>query len=262
MERKELKAAVTLVACLGLAFCASAQKKAARAQEKDPQYQYSVGASYLQLNKVDEALKYFERSLALNPRYFLAWNAVGLSRSMKSDLKGAAQAYEKCLEINPKFTEAHNNLGMIYQEMGFPDRAEGEFRKAIEDPSYSSRELPYYNMAGLYFTMNRIEDAYDEIRRALEIRPRFPLALNRMGQILERQEDLVAAISAYEQAVKLVPDDPIFGFNLGAALFKNNELERAKEVLERISPRVTDPGTKAKLREYLDTIKGKSSPPA
>ncbi len=62
--------------------------------------------------------------------------------------------------------------------------------------------------------------------------------------------------------MKIVPDDPTFGFNLGAALFKNNEFERAKEILERISPRVTDPGTKAKLREYLDTIKGKSSPAA
>jgi len=83
------------------------------------------------------------------------------------------------------------------------------------------------------------------------------MAHNLKGLILERKDDLPAAVDAYGQAVKLVPDDPTFSFNFGAALFKNEEFERAKEVLERISPRITDPETKAKLREYLEAIKKK-----
>ncbi len=257
METKTWKAAVALVACLGLTFCASAQKKQARSRDKDPQYQYNLGLFYLNGNSLDEALKYLDRSLSLNPRSFLAWNAVGLARSMKGDLQGSIAAFQKALEINPGFTEARNNLGTIYQELGFADKAEAEFRKALEDPAYLTLELPHYNLARLYFTMDRLDDARDEVERSIQIKPRFAMAHNLKGLILERKGDLPGAVDAYGQAAKFVPDDPTFGFNLGAALFKNGEFERAKEVLERISPRVTDPETKAKLREYLDVIKSK-----
>ena len=257
MERKAWKAAVALIACLGLAFCASAQKKQARSREKDPQYQYNVGLFYLNGNQVDEALVYLNKSLSLNPRSFLGWNAVGLARSMQGNLQESAAAFQKALEINPRFTEAHNNLGTIYQELRFADKAEAEFRKAIEDPTYLSLELPHYNLARLYFTMARFDDARDEIERSIQIKARFAMAHNLKGLILERKGDLPGAVDAYGQAARLVPDDVTFGFNLGAALFKNDQFERAREVLERISPRVTDPETKAKLREYLDAIKSK-----
>jgi Tfp pilus assembly protein PilF len=257
MERNAWKAAVALVACFGLASCASAQKKQARSREKDPQYQYNMGLFYLNGNQVDEALVYLNKSLSLSPRSFLAWNAVGLARSMQGNLQESVAAFQKALEINPRFTESRNNLGTIYQEQRFVDKAEAEFRKAIEDPAYPSLELPHYNLARLYFTMDRFDDAYSEVERAIQIRPRFAMAHNLKGLILDRKGDLPGAVDAYGQAARLVPDDANFGFNLGAALYKNDEFERAKEVLERIAPRVTDPETKAKLREYLDAIKGK-----
>jgi type IV pilus assembly protein PilF len=257
MERNAWKAAVALIACLGLAFCASAQKKQARSREKDPQYQYNVGLFYLNGNQVDEALVYLNKSLSLNPRSFLAWNAVGLARSMQGNLQESAAAFQKAIEVNPRFTEARNNLGTVYQELGFADKAEAEFRKALEDPTYLSLELPHYNLARLYFMLDRFDDARDEVERSIQIKPRFAMAHNLKGLILERKGDLPGAVDAYGQAARLVPDDVTFGFNLGAALFKNDQFERAREVLERISPRVTDPETKAKLREYLDAIKGK-----
>jgi tetratricopeptide (TPR) repeat protein len=257
MERKAWKAAVALIACLGLAFCASAQKKAARAQEKDPQYQYSLGAAYLQVNKLDEALKYLERSLALNPRYFLAWNAIGLAQSMKGNFQEATAAFQKSLEINPQFTEARNNLGTIYQELGFVDKAEQEFKKALEDINYPSRELPYYNLARLYFLLDRIDEAYENVQRAIQVKKRLAMAHDLKGQILERKGDIKGAIDSYEEAVGLVPNETDFGFNLGAAYFKNSEFEKAREVLERISPLVNDQETKDKIKEYLDIIKGK-----
>ena len=254
MERKAWKAAITLVVCIGLMFCASTRQKQAKTREKDPQYQYNMGLFYLNGNSVDEALKYFDKSLALNPRSFLTWNAIGLARSIKGDLQGSAAAYQKALEINPGFTEARNNLGTIYQEMGFADKAEAEFRKALEDTAYLSLELPHYNLARLFYTLDRFDDAYDEVGRSIQIKPRFAMAYNLKGLILERKGDLPGAVEAYGQAAHFVPDDPTFGLNFGAALFKNNEFERAKEVLKRISPRVTDPAAKVKLREYLDAI--------
>jgi tetratricopeptide (TPR) repeat protein len=253
------KTVLVMFACLGLTFCASSQAKLARSREKDPQYQYNLGLFYLNGNSVDEAVKYLNKSLSLNPRHFLAWNALGLARSMKGDLQEAAAAFQKSLEVNPQFTEARNNLGTIYQELDFVDKAEQEFKRALEDPNYASRELPYYNLAHLYFLMDRIDEAYENVQRAIQIKKRLAMAQNLKGLILEKKGDLADAIAAYEQAVKLVPNEASFGFNLGAAYFKNGEFEKAREVLERISPLIKDQETKDKIKEYLDIIKGKQS---
>jgi tetratricopeptide (TPR) repeat protein len=255
----KMKLALVALACLGLTFCASSQTKLARSREKDPRYQYNLGLFYLNGNSVDEAIRYLNKSLSLNPQYFLAWNALGLAQSMKGNFQEATAAFQKSLEINPQFTEARNNLGTIYQELRFVDKAEQEFKKALEDVNYSSRELPYYNLARLYFLMDRIDEAYENVQRAIQIKKRLAMAHDLKGQILERKGDIEGAIDSYEEAVGLVPNETGFGFNLGAAYFKNSEFEKAREVLERISPQVRDQETKDKIKEYLDIIKGKQS---
>ena len=255
----KMKPALIVLACLGLTFCASSQTKLARSREKDPQYQYNLGLFYLNGNSVDEAIRYLNKSVSLNPRYFLAWNALGLAQSMKGNFQEATAAFQKSLEINPQFTEARNNLGTIFQELGYVDKAEQEFKKALEDVNYSSRELPYYNLARLYFLMDRIDEAYENVQKAIQIKKRLAMAHDLKGQILERKGDIEGAIDAYEEAVSLVPNETGFGFNLGAAYFKNSEFEKAREVLERISPLVQDQETKDKIKEYLDIIKGKKA---
>src|SRR4030067_459072 len=137
----EMKKTMILAIALGLclATCASSQKKLQQAKEKDPQYQYSMGAVYLNNNNLDEAIRLFNKALSLDPRHFQSLNALGLAYSMKGDLRQAEKSFQKCLEVSPNFMEAHNNLGMIYQEMGFLDKAEEEFKRVITDPTYASK---------------------------------------------------------------------------------------------------------------------------
>jgi tetratricopeptide (TPR) repeat protein len=254
----KMKSALIVFACFGLTFCASSQSKMARSRERDPQYQYNLGLFYLNGNSVDEAIRYLNKSLSLNPRYFLAWNALGLAQSMKGNFQEATAALLKSLEVNSQFTEARNNLGTIYQELRFVDKAEEQFKKALEDENYASRELPYYNLANLYYSMDRIDEAYENVQKAIQIKKRLAMAHDLKGRILERKGDIGGAIDSYKEAVRQVPNETSFGFNLGAAYFKNNEFEKARELLERISPLIKDQETKDKIKEYLDIIKGKS----
>ena len=145
------KVLAIIAICAGLAFCASSsQNKILQKQQKDPKYQYNLGLYYLNQNDVDNAMKYFRNAVSLDPGHYLAWNAMGLAHSMKGRLDEAAKAYEKCLQINPQFSEAHNNLGTVYQEMGHLEQAEQEFRKALADLAYTNRELPYFNLIGIF----------------------------------------------------------------------------------------------------------------
>ncbi len=254
-----IKIAVILAASLGLALCASGQneQKLARAREKDPRYQYNLGLFHLNGGNVDEALKALQKSLALDPRSALAWNALGLARSMKGELEASSEAYRKSLELDPAFSEARNNLGTVYQELGFLDRAQAEFEKVVRDANYPTRELAYYNLARLFFLQDKIDPAFENIQRALQLKPKFGLALNLKGLILEKRGDVSGAVDAYELAAKAVPDDTTFAFNLAAACYKNGQTAKSRELFERLAGRAVDAGTKDRINEYLRLLKEK-----
>jgi len=253
-ERMRVKAMAIVTICAGLAFCASSQAKVQRARERDPMYQYNLGLAYLNQSDVENATKYFIKALAIDTRFYLAWNALGLAHSMRGRLDESAKAYEKCLDVNPQFSEAHNNLGTVYQEMNRLDRAEQEFLKALADLTYQNRELPYFNLARLYVLQNRLDEALDNVQKAIQIKPRLAMAHNLRGVIYERRNNMGEAVASYEAAVKIVPDDVLFSYNLAVAYFKNGEYARSREIFLKIQGRVTDAGTRDEITRYLKLI--------
>jgi Tfp pilus assembly protein PilF len=248
------KALAVLTICLGLAFCASSQNKIQQKQQKDPKYQYNLGLYYLNQNDVENATRSFTNSVALDQGYYLSWNGLGLAHSMKGRLDEAVKAYEKCLQVNPQFTEAHNNLGTVYQEKGQLDRAEKEFQKAIADLAYTNRELPYFNLARLYVVQDRLDEALDNVQKALHLKPRLAMALNLRGLIYEKKNIIPEAVASYEAAVKAVPEDLNFSYNLAVAYFKNEDYSRAREIFLRIQGKVTDAEIRDTIARYLRLI--------
>jgi tetratricopeptide (TPR) repeat protein len=234
-----------------LVSCASSQKKLAEQQEKDPQYQYEKAVVCMQYGMADEAIKYLNVSLALDPRHLLSHNLLGLAHMIKGNLPEAIKAFESCLGINPQFSEAHNNLGTALQESGQIDKSEEEFKKAYAiDGNYNAS----YNLAKLYYGQNKLDQAREYIQKSLQKYNRSLLAWNLQGLIHEGGGKFDEAIASYEQALKIVPNEVNVSFNLGVAYYKSERYERAKEILEKILPNVKNEDLKAKIQEVLKRI--------
>ncbi|MDI6844608.1 MAG: tetratricopeptide repeat protein [Candidatus Saccharicenans sp.] len=255
MKRVGIQMAAIFLALMSLTSCASTQSKLDKARAQDPQYQYNLGLFYLNNNNIDEAIKYFNRSLSLDPRNHLAWNALGLAQSMKGNMEASIQAFQKALEVNPQFTEARNNLGTIYFELGQHEKAEAEYRRAIQDPNYASKELPYYNLARLYFVQEKYDEAYEHVQKAIQYRNRFAMAHNLRGLILEKAGDLDEAVLAFEQAVRIVPEDTTFLFNLARAQYNVGLYRKAKENFEKLYPRLVGQEDRETVKKYLEELK-------
>ncbi len=264
----KLKTALILIICLNLTACASSQKKLRREREKDPEYQYNLSLVHLRNGDFDEAIRILNKALALKPDYNHALCTLGLAYSMKGEFQESINQLKKCLSVDPSMTEAHNYLGVAYQELGFLEEAEKEFKIAILDTKYKSRELPYYNLARIYLTRGNLQEALDHIDRALLFNANFRLAHNLKGMILERQLKYAEAIESYLKALRNLQADSSMGsadlavgywvtinFNLGVAYFKNKELQKAKDVFVSIYPKVTDPEMKKQIDQYLKVIK-------
>jgi type IV pilus assembly protein PilF len=249
------KIPVILLISINLIVCASSQKRLEKKREEDPQYQYNVGLVYLQNDRLDEAITYFNKSISLKPDFDLALNALGLTYFMKGEFPRAVDYFEKCLGIRPGFTEARNYLGSVYQELGYLDKAEIEFRKAMTDENYASRELPYYNLARLYLTQGKDKEALDLVNTSLELNDRMVMALNLQGVLLERLGNISEAIHSYEKALIIAPGDVNLSYNLAVAYFKTDRRSEAKSLFEKIYPQVMDEEIKSKIDEYLKVLK-------
>ena len=256
---KTLKVVIAISLCLSLAYCASSQAQLQKKQEKNPQYHYNRGTAYLNPAggevALDEAIKCFDRAIALDPKHYLSWNARGLAYSMKGDFKTAIQSLQKSLEINSAFSEAHNNLGTLYDAQGMFSLAEVEYDKVLSDPNYASKENPLYNLAQMYFRQGKNDEALDFILRALKINSRYAMAYNLKGKVFDKMELPSEAITSYEQAVKLVPDDMNFQYDLALALFNTGEKDRVDRILSLILGKTTDPQLRVKVAELKKKMK-------
>lgn len=76
--------------------------------------------------------------------------------------------------------------------------------------------------------------ALPHLRRAVELAPDQPVALNYLGYAqAERGENLAEAVTLLERASRLQPDDPAISDSLGWAYYKSGDLARALPLLER-----------------------------
>jgi signal transduction histidine kinase len=125
----------------------------ARNRYKEPNYREEAINQLLTLITIYEEFPDFED---IHSAYFLLG---GLYDDSSEDIDLAIDVYEKGLAMADWSAEAHNNLGVLYSQKGWTDKAVYELREAIKlDPDYAS---PYYNLAKIYFYQRNEEIVRD-----------------------------------------------------------------------------------------------------
>jgi tetratricopeptide (TPR) repeat protein len=248
------RTAVVFPLILMLGFCATSEQKIEKEKDGNPKYQYNVGIFYLNNGQPDEAIKYLEKALILQPDFDLALDGIGLAYTMKGNFEEAIKYFNQCLVVNPALTDAHNHLGSVYQELGMLSEAEERFLAAVSDDNYHSRELPLYNLARLYYTQEKDVLALEYVNRALGVNRRMAMGLNLKGLIYERGERFKDAIECYQEALRIIPEDINLTYNLAGAYFKDKNYVKAREIFKALQSRVADPEMRANIERYMEMI--------
>jgi len=258
------KPSIILVIALCLAACAPTQNKPASQDERNPQFQYERAVVCMQYGFADEAVKYLNQALLLDPRHYLSYNLLGLAYMMKANLPAAVQAFENCIAIQADFSEAQNNVGTAYQEQGQTEKAEAAFKKAY---SLSQNYNASYNLAKIYYGQNKFDLALDFIQKSLDKYDRSLLAWNLRGLIYENLKKFDDAVASYQRALKIVPNEVNVSFNLGIVYYNNGQFDKAKEILEKARDSLAkapanskNDDLKAKINDVLKKIRERSSP--
>ena len=246
------KIMLLFVLTMGLSFCATSAKKLSPDNEKNPQYQYEKAVIAMNYGLPEEAVKYVDLALSLDPQHSASLNLLGMLYLQKENYAEAAVALEKCLTVKPDFPEAHNNLGTAYLKMGFKDKAMAEFQKAFAG---NGNAFAAFSLAKLHLEKKELPAALDWIEKTIQKSPREAGAYNVKGVILNEMGRYPESVLSLETGLSLAPADVTININLGIACVNNKQLNRAREIFEKILPSIKDEALRSKVAEYIKSIK-------
>ena len=214
---------------------------------------------------LDAAIAELRKAVLLNPKLPDAHNNLGLVLCDKGDLDGAIAEYREALRLKDD-AMFHDNLGYALSQKGNKEAAIAEYKTAIR--LQPDLKLARTNLVQVFiekeFRQSRptmssnprvMQQILEEQRQNVKQNPGNARAHYCLGYILTRKasldapattfaktvalrvrDSLAEAISEYEEALRLEPDNALFHYDLGAALAEKGSIEGA-------------------IREYRATIK-------
>jgi len=189
-------------------------------------------AAYLQgreqLDRFDEpgARKSFERAVALDPEFAIAYVRLAQTLERDGDTARIQAAYRKAKELSARAPEKERLL----IEARYAWRVERDNRKAIEllrtlVAKYPSEKEFHFELGGRLYADP--DAAIAEYQAALALDPEYGNALNSMAFALVRKSDFAGAQSALERYVAVAPNEFNPLDSLGLLLFLRGRYDEA-----------------------------------
>jgi type IV pilus biogenesis/stability protein PilW len=243
--------APALLALLAAAACASACG-APKAKPKDPATETAtnirLAESYFNGGRVNEALGILEKAVASQPANAGLRNYYGQLSFLAGRNAEAEQAFTKALELDPHLTDARNNLGALYDATGRKDLAEQEFNKVLADQGYASPEKARLNLGLLYMSQGRQDEAITQLRKAVEINPKFWRGHYELASALDKAGRLEEAAREYEVASPDYKQNGEYHYRIGLAYMKLNQPAKAREHFMRCQD--LSPGSESAAKSF------------
>jgi Tfp pilus assembly protein PilF len=251
MKRPARFPAPTILAVALLAAVVSACG-APKAKPKDPASEAAtnirLAESYFSAGKVNEALSILEKAAASQPKNAALRNYYGQLSFLAGRNAEAEQAFTLALELDPHLTDARNNLGAVYDATGRKDQAERQFLQVLADPAYGSPEKAHLNLGILYLSEGRKDEAIFQLRRAVEINPKYYRGHFELASALDKAGLLDEAAREYEVAAPEYKGNGEYQYRIGLVYMKLDQPGKAREHFARCQE--LSPGSESASKAY------------
>ncbi|HIJ88380.1 MAG TPA: tetratricopeptide repeat protein [Desulfuromonadales bacterium] len=185
----------------------------------DPELYNSLATTLDRLGRYGEAVWYYEKALALRPRFFIARFNLANTLKRLEDGSGAIDHLEQVVAAEPEFVAAWQNLALCCFDGGNVQRAtECLERAVILEPTCTKSKI---DLGDMLIELGRYQDAVNCFDEALVSIPDNAGVLNSKGIALQELDDLDGAEVCYRRILEDDPDNTLALNNLGTILRSN-----------------------------------------
>jgi tetratricopeptide (TPR) repeat protein len=190
-----------------------------------------IGINLQRLDRNKEAIDKLAALTAATPENYDALVTLGNIYRVNDDHQRAAETYTKALALLPEIKKEHWRIlyyrGISYEALKTWDKAEPDFRKALELQPEESTVLNYLGYAMIDRRQN-LSEALAMVKKAVELKPNDGYIVDSLGWAHYQLGDYDEAVKHIERAVDLVPADPIIAEHLGDVYWKVGRQLEAK----------------------------------
>lgn len=185
-------------------------KRAAERAPTDAEVPYHLGRIYYQQGRHTEAAEAFQRSIALDPRAYRAWDNLGLTSEALGEIERARQHYLKAISLvhkdHPGYDVVYANFADLLIKLGDFQRA---FDLAVEATERNPSEPRNPFLAGKALVhVGRSDISIRWFERAIALNPDYPepyYLLSRAYRKLGRTDDADRALTSFQAARARAP---------------------------------------------------------
>ena len=191
---------------------------------------YDLLAFALQQNEqIPEAIAALRRSIALGGETQSSKVQLGL---LLTETGRSAEALQVLAPMSKSDDpDVLNAYGIALADEGKFDEANQQFQRVLQLDRNNAPALQ--NLGIVALRRDDVQGAQQNLARALALNPRLPLALNAMGVVAARQNDLAKAVDDWNQAVSIDPHQYDALLNIGRVEGHAGHFAEARSALEK-----------------------------
>lgn len=167
----------------------------------------NVGIDHLQQGRTAMAIRKLLEADELDPKDPATHLALGEAYRRKGMLDRAEQEYKRAIEVSPKANDFNRqetvlNLSALYIQMKRYEDAIAQCRALVDDPTFSTPWRPLTNMGWAAFKLGRTAEARKYLEEALDFHPRYAPANLDLGIVEQHERQYLQALRRFEYAVE------------------------------------------------------------
>lgn len=182
--------------------------------------------------KLDESILWYEQALELNPNHEGAGFNVAVAYFSRHKYLKALHAFDKFLEHFPDDLEAMERKANCYYKLEDYLMAASTITEAL----LIQQDARLYNIRGIFYYENRdYEIASLDFDMALGMDSAYVDAWTGKGLCHLKFQEFNGAEVAFQEALRLKPDDSDVQYNLALAFCKNGKIEEAYALVSQVA---------------------------
>lgn len=221
---------------------------------KSPITHYLAGVALISMLDFNGAAEQFSESLKLDPTSADAHFMLAQAYRLSGRFDEALNEYQDTLKRKPEFAAARALVGECYRMQGAFWKAKTECAEAMRiDPQLP---LPHTILAESYLLQDQVEPCLSEYQSALQLTPNDPYVHFRYGQALGKLKRWADAETEMRKAIELDPKYADAMLGLSGILFGEDKLDDALHCsMKAVSLAPNDVDTHRVLAQFY-SIKG------